>query len=164
MNEAQRILKLIESVDAYTPDGVLDEIDARVWCLMSGYRFQAMLDGGCLYDEGMEATENVHRLEPQFRYTKSRDALKAIEASNWRIEGVYYTAVGTVQVVYRRAPFLDTCVKAVSEPLPTWELAVAHAQVTIFDYEQRLAPEPAPPPPLTFEDVRELRRYGIDAG
>lgn len=164
MNEAQSILKLIESVDAATPESMLDEIDARLWCLTSGYRFQTMLNGGCLYDEGKEGTEGVHRLEPQFRYTKSRDALKAIEATNWRIEGVHYDAAGAVQVVYRRAPFLNTCVKAVSEPLPAWELAVAHAQVTIFDYEQRQAPEPAPPPPLTFDDVRELRRCGIDVG
>ncbi len=81
MNEAQSILKQIESVDATTPEGMLDEVDARAWCLKFGYRFQTMLNGGCLYDEGKHGTEAIHRFEPQFRYTRSRDALKSIRPS-----------------------------------------------------------------------------------
>ncbi len=45
MDEAARILKLIESVDKNTPETALDEIDARVDAYRFGHAFEKMARG-----------------------------------------------------------------------------------------------------------------------
>jgi hypothetical protein len=79
MNE---LLNLIENVDP-SDKGAMDEIDARVWCWLNGYKFAAAKhDRIFVIDEYQCEIEKLNGL-CTLKYTRSRDALKSIRPDGW---------------------------------------------------------------------------------
>lgn len=82
-NEAQTILKMIEGVDPSDADA-LDEIDARVTCLLLGLEYHGVGENNSGQKLWMSRVKNPNVglagwLRASFRrYTRSRDALKSI--------------------------------------------------------------------------------------
>lgn len=87
-DEAQAILKMIEEV---SPDDTakLEEIDARVFCFIHdlgpltyvGHRFDAVrmsVQVKFLFPDGSKGAENI------VKFTRDRNALKAIRPEGWR--------------------------------------------------------------------------------
>lgn len=122
MTPAQEILKLIETVDP-TDSAKLDEIDILVYEYLepvnSGYPYRIALSLGV--PSGLP------------KYTRSRDALKAIRPEGWSSYGavhkemssfVYYKGVG-----YER-------IETDCYDLPTEELAELHAIIQATEFER----------------------------
>lgn len=86
MTEAAKIKSLIESVDP-NDTAILDEIDARVWCFIKDYQFNYLehytYQGKNVrrfrYDDNGTFGVSVSKI----KYTRSRDALKAIRPDGW---------------------------------------------------------------------------------
>ena len=77
MNEADKILEMIENVDS-EDTGTLDEIDARVWCFLAEREFTTV-------DDVLDRQVHLF-LGPRFRcYTRSRDALKSIRPEGYGV-------------------------------------------------------------------------------
>jgi hypothetical protein len=97
---AQNILRMIETVDP-SDTAKLDEIDARVWCLLHNKTLHCMSVYPSYYQEGKEYSSipmfiyhdisdiEHHRFQGERclsdvpQYTRSRDALKAIRPKGW---------------------------------------------------------------------------------
>lgn len=83
---AQEILKLIEEVDP-NDTAKLDEIDARVWCYIHGERYafnEALSEHG--FNNGYGGITSTKARKAR-KYTRSRDALKAIRPDGfWPIK------------------------------------------------------------------------------
>jgi hypothetical protein len=135
MTPASDVLRLIETVDP-VDTAKLDEIDARVWCWLSDCDF-----GGGDFDNGITFKAIPQRGAPAFfkslppweKYTRSRDALKAI-----RPEGFFPNI--------SRSPKGNYCCSSsfydFEAPfLPTEEIAELHAIIQAIEYE-RLATNP----------------------
>lgn len=83
-----KILELIENVDV-NDSAALDEIDARVWCYLEKLSFLDM--GSTLGNQDFYCGTNNHDFIDEFsgtKYTRSRDALKAIRPEGW----IWYAA------------------------------------------------------------------------
>lgn len=105
---AAEILKMIETVDP-ADTAKLDEIDARVL-------------------EYINANGIIHRWSSRLKYTRSRDALKAIRPEGWTYSCGF---VGHARLcsVKRGAAFH-------AEKLPSEELAELHAIIQAIEYER----------------------------
>lgn len=89
---ADKILKMVETVDP-EDTGALDEIDARIWCYCELHPFKHEFIGEGRNKSGqkvwMTKLPNKQRalsswLRSDFpKYTRSRDALKAIRPEGW---------------------------------------------------------------------------------
>ena len=114
MNEAQKILEMIESAKP-EDTATLDEIDARVWCYKNGDRFSFI----SLQVLGLP------------KYTRSRDALKSI-----RPEG--FTDELSIYIVKRGIVVESWFKKQITTPkfLPTEELAELHAIIQAIELER----------------------------
>lgn len=99
MTEAQKILKMIETVDPEDSDK-LDEIDARVWCWLNDKNWIGLFylpdfaNGyGTIETQSYRHGDNERYSYPipvqdskgWTYYTRSRDALKAIRPKDWQI-------------------------------------------------------------------------------
>jgi len=106
MTEAETILKMIETVQ---PDDTakLDEIDARVWCLLKSKQFAGMAICNLNYSlrahrEGLpvysylENGKHCPTGPDNKAYTRSRDALKAIRPEGWICQGFFYNPATNV--------------------------------------------------------------------
>lgn len=126
------LLKLIEAVDP-SDTAKLDEIDARVACMLcfSGSEFVAVSDSRNFYSYRMGAAHISVAMATVPKYTRSRDALKAI-----RPEGLYFFAR---QNPSGRFYGDDANGDYPSPALPTEELAELHAIIQAIDYERTTA-------------------------
>lgn len=113
METAQEILKLIEAVDP-SDTAKLDEIDARVACLLQDHVY------------GSEAARFLLKAFPQ--YTRSRDALKAIRPEGWAILIVQFENLFVCDMTHAK--------HFVGKKLPTEELAELHAIIQAIEYER----------------------------
>ena len=129
--EAKKILELIESVDP-ADSAALDEIDARVWCFKKGLLFQRQWKsknmGNCVkgYD-----SEHVELCVP--KYTRSRDALKAIRPEGCTILIHGYKPEQWTGIAYRHT---DNNRFSAPSFLPTEELAELHAIIQAIEYNR----------------------------
>ena len=133
------LLKLIETV---SPDdaAMLDEIDARVWCwLHDAFFIKFRLEP---YEDYFAY---VYAVEPQAdsiarkitRYTRSRDALKAIRPEGFEFPMDVLTngsgfIFGYGCPAFNNGQFLA----GYSRPLPTEELAELHAIIQAIQWER----------------------------
>lgn len=141
---ADEILRMIEAVDP-ADSAKLDEIDARVFCFLPTpnglppMKFVRMFgDGYCFSAIPAGGREAPYAL-PNPRYTRSRDALKAIRPEGW-IMGICFKiqANGYCAGLYRLSAENDIAEEH-SEPLPTEELAELHAILQAIEYERMTA-------------------------
>lgn len=134
MTDAQTILDMIETVDAN--DSVkLDEIDARVWCYLRNATILYVQDRQIRYQ-----TKNKHIYEgyrhfgkTTAKYTRSRDALKAIRPD---FKNTFLTITkdfdfGWICDIENPDKFQLT-----TKTLPTEELAELHAIIQAIAYER----------------------------
>ena len=97
--DSVKILQMIETVDP-EDTAKLDEIDARVWCWMKGHDPELLVyelnqDGEAISEDRkqefwkeypLKNVQNPFAVYSSYRYTRSRDALKAIRPEGWWFE------------------------------------------------------------------------------
>lgn len=130
MNDAQKILKMIEGVDK-EDTATLGEIDARVWCLENGHTFDHMTEAHSLsifrYVNGYTERGNLFRAVPP-QYARSRDLLKSIRPEGWSFYGGYvgkYAEYAGNKAFEHVESFADA---------PTEELAELHAIIQAIEW------------------------------
>jgi len=132
------ILKMIEKVDPADSAG-LDEIDARVWCLLHDARFKKMLSTPEHYKHGyfsyyQGSVWGSKMIYPPIQYTRSRDALKSIRPKGWE----WYMAQYNDGVRFGCAQDCIGTNQIESVSLPTEELAELHAILSAIEHERGL--------------------------
>lgn len=136
MKDNEIIMKMIEEV---SPDDAakLDEIDARVWCYLHGYKFAA-----CKHDRIFVLDEYQCEIEKLngvcfLKYTRSRDALKAIRPLNFEFPLDVLTNGAGFVFGYGCPAFNNgTFLAGYKKPLPTEELAELHAIIQAIAHER----------------------------
>lgn len=125
MTPAEKILKMIEEVDPADSDA-LDEIDKRIWYFIQN---KDPIDG--IRWDGQRPP----------RFTRSRDALKAIRPEGWRINIAEFNENTTFEKPHGFEARLlkDTFVYVISKLLPTEELAELHAIIQTIEWERENA-------------------------
>lgn len=125
---AVKILQLIESVDVNDTE-TLDEIDARVACYEHGKEYVSHSINGV---NNIDIITTDNRLLGFPRYTRSRDALKQIRPEGWH----YHTVASRAE--YKRSAMTNDNITAaaISERLPTEELAELHAIIQAMEWER----------------------------
>lgn len=136
MNDATKILEMIEAVDPVDTD-MLDEIDARVCAFLKFHDgFKVSFAGGSIYYrhnswEPESRTQLLHLFD-NFQYTRSRDALKEVRPVGWFFQLVPCANGKWMCDSNYYEPF-----KAIHvHPLPTEELAELHAIIQAIQYER----------------------------
>jgi hypothetical protein len=133
MTDARKILEMIENV-AVDDVAALDEIDARVWCSIYGEEYVGRNVSGkeCFRNRYNGMTPTAARRAR--KYTRSRDALKAIRPDSWvmnvspmRTSGM--SVCGYIASISLYPTYLDTI-----KILPTEELAELHAILQALDH------------------------------
>lgn len=139
---AKQILEMIETVD---PDDTakLDEIDARVHCYLASCKYAGM---NTYYvfrlDASTQCEEHEIRIEDLTKYTRSRDALKAIRPEEYFITVRGQETLGFVAQVWTSKNKTEAGYAGgfMSEPpvkeLPTEELAELHAIIQAIEHER----------------------------
>lgn len=127
---ATEILRLIENVDP-SDTAKLDEIDARVWCYIEELQYVGTSKRGPVpmflynYDkEEFAASFNGKK------YTRSRDALKAIRPEGWDYACSYTS--GRWAELWKQ----DNLWRCVANNLPNDELAELHCVIQAIEYER----------------------------
>lgn len=130
MTEAEKILKMIEGVSP-EDEISLRVIEAQVWCWLKGFEYgQLNLMGRLVYrNNGRLKVKNTYP-----KYTRSRDALKAIRPNGWSLTVVCNCGLpASIARMYNE----DTFISPVTTPdLPTEELAELHAIIQAIEYER----------------------------
>lgn len=131
---AADILKMIEKVDP-SDTAKLDEIDARVWALLNGFEIDRMDEIGSAWAK----PRNIHHSEYP-RYTRSRDALKAIRPEGYVSGAFPETKYGDVGECFHgycqsESHAFETLIDF--DALPTEELAELHAILQATEYERK---------------------------
>jgi hypothetical protein len=143
IEQARHILRLIETVDP-NDTAILDEIDARFWCLRNGYEFHPYKARVSLFAWEKSGNRNLKHYETVPKYTRSLDACQAAMPEGWYLLLVNTDAGATID----RIGFVwFACLKRLkpeendtqSPSLPTAPLAWLHAivQAMIFEMENR---------------------------
>jgi len=89
----KQILEMIESVDP-SDTAKLDEIDARVWCYLESHTFACIKwDRIFVLDEHQCEIEKFNGI-CTLKFTRSRDALKAIRPEGWQYCMEHSPAIG----------------------------------------------------------------------
>lgn len=143
MKPHEKILKMIEEVDP-NDTATLDEIDARVFCYLHKHNF-AGLWNNIVYIRDTETQCELNAGILGIRYTRSRDALKAIRPSGWLPLGCGnnsygYSAIGCVSggfvfSIYKPDPYNQNGFFK-SPYLPTEELSELHAIIQAIAHER----------------------------
>jgi len=144
-----KILELIENVDVNDANvaDILDEIDARVWCLLNDKEPQ-FLNGFWGFVGYSTYGGNCHTGAD--KYTRSRDALKSIRPEGWDISiyadhfygepPIWNCTIGLHSkegdVVTKE---FTSSSQATGEGMLTEELAELHAIVQAIAYERKAA-------------------------
>jgi hypothetical protein len=138
---AKETLQMIETV---SPDDTakLDVIDARVWCWLNGKNFYKDGNLNCWWDESRvspwQARWLVEYLEDEnWRYTRSRDALKAIRPEGWQFCVTNYDDGQAEIITYHAGELVG---EIGQKWLPTEELAELHAIIQAIEYERNNPP------------------------
>lgn len=153
--DAVKLLQMIETVDP-ADTAKLDEIDARVWCWMKGHDPELLVyelnqDGEAISEDRkqefwkeypLKNVQNPFAVYSSYRYTRSRDALKAIRPEGWTIE-IYNGVDGNHARIFDIKTLLDPSRGddfSFESPLrlPTEELAELHAIIQAIAYERGL--------------------------
>jgi len=137
----EEILKMIESVDP-SDTAKLDEIDARVTCLVKGITFIkpniiTHKDRGQMVTGWRTSEGDKSRIGFCRRYTRSRDALKAIRPEGWMVCGHYAlaTALGyTFSLHEKKAGGKQVIGGGL---IKTEELAELHAIIQAINHERK---------------------------
>lgn len=131
---AQEILKMIETV---SPDDTarLDEIDARVTAFKNGLTFLGATVHGPDEDPYYVCAEHHNPLPVHGRYTRSRDALKAIRPEGWSISIQSFAEFSRCSITFEMRPHVADC-NYVCETAPNEELAELHAIIQVIEYER----------------------------
>lgn len=133
MTQADEILIMIENVSPDDSDK-LDEIDARVDCYLNNFEFAriALEDFIYIKDDEFECGRPFTTIT---KYTRSRDALKAIRPEGWMftIFPAVINSRGKVKY-YVRTRKTDETLQ--SRTLPTEELAELHAIIQAIEWER----------------------------
>lgn len=126
MTDVEIILFLIEQVDPADADA-LDEIDVRVWCYINSEVFHEGTEYNCGFDNPYGVGNDVRR------YSRSRDALKAIRPEGWLINGIWQDQDGwfCVGISKTKERFQSP------DTMPTEELAELHAIVQAIGLERQ---------------------------
>lgn len=137
MTEAETILKMIETVDP-ADTAKLDEIDARLWCLINGHIWTEFSANGQFFythkDGYKTVTVNYRDAVPE--YTRSRDALKAIRPERWNSWYMENT-MGDCRCYASIEDGRSIAIPDTSyNTLPTEELAELHAIIQAIAYER----------------------------
>lgn len=146
MTEAQKILKMIESVKPDYTD-TLDEIDARTECFFQknvryvNHFTDEELGRFCVTARQVEASIEYDAAHEHIwdipHYTRSRDALKSIRPEGWNLDitSANQNYPYSKAKIYISAGFRDK--EAFYSPeLPTEELAELHAIIQAIQYER----------------------------
>lgn len=147
----QELLKMIESVDP-NDGGALDEIDARVWCLVRPYIFvtKSMEPYG---ENNFNELKNDNNGKGYYwcncfgnkkwppKYTRSRDALKSIRPDGWSFQmfGNSFSGEPTKNndLKYYAELSRDNPYQSKTSPdLPTEELAELWCIVSAIQWER----------------------------
>lgn len=144
------ILKMIEEV---SPDDAkrLDEIEARVWCYAENKEWPLEFKGmGVAPETGKSEVfltsdgsspggEGMVRLADIPKYTRSRDALKAIRPGGWLCGRLSNQTLGEIwdgTAKYQWSLYRPgTGIHVGSPVFPTEELAELHAIIQAIEYE-----------------------------
>lgn len=141
MTTAKEILEMIETVDP-GDSAKLDEIDARVDCdlrlsrhylikewdgVVEPRRICGAIVAACIHSDG-----KIGPWAKPLKYTRSRDALKAIRPEDWFVTAEWFQEEYEA-VAYR---VYGHSKRIVSVPLPTEELAELHAIIQAIAYER----------------------------
>jgi len=127
----QEILKMIESVNP-SDTAKLDEIDARVWCYKHAGTLGRVNPGAFEFIPVSGAPPFHKAFEPKIRYTRSRDALKAIRPEGWE----WYLANYNDGVRFGCAKDSIGTDQMESVSLATEELAELHAIIQAIEWER----------------------------
>jgi hypothetical protein len=140
---------MIEAVDP-NDAGALDEIDARVFCYLSGTPFSGLWNYGFMrsfesgridYFRWIDFYNGPNDDEMDVRYTRSRDALKKIRPEGWSVESISHYGHLTYRSFWKVQ--INETLKGVASPaLPTEELAELHAIIQAIEYERNNAQTP----------------------
>jgi len=137
MTDAETILKMIEEVDPEDTEN-LDEIDARTMCFIQGWEFLETHLGQFEYKiPGVMSFMPFYETTP--KYTRSRDALKAIRPEGWFFTIMPHLIVGggflQVEAEAENSKY-DNKLSTLAEELQTEELAELHAIIQAIEYDR----------------------------
>lgn len=145
MSDAQKILRMIESCnnqDNRDNTDLLDEIDARFWCLLNGVEYIGTVNNNHMYRgvdwQGLECGQHCGDLViddiivPQ--YTRSRDALKAIRPEGFNFDIECATTPPVYSYGWQATAWLKDMRMHESPILPTEELAELHAIIQAIEW------------------------------
>lgn len=140
-NEADKILEMIEGVDPADTE-TMDEIDARFWCLLEGAYFVKMYGGKMFEFEPIIADGRFQKDKTPKEYTRSLDAIKAVEEVE--LEGWYMCSTFGGRDVcavdaWRPDSIQDDCTYKTDlkgKDLPTEHLARLHAAVQAIKWKR----------------------------
>lgn len=133
----KEILKMIETVDP-NDTAKMDEIDARVWCYLHQHTYIGMDEGSGFsikyrHKDGYETASILFGI---IKYTRSRDALKAIRPEGRFFEITKYpSAASFASDGFHARWYVDGRLQPQPE-LPTEELAELHAIIQAIAYER----------------------------
>lgn len=131
------LLKMIEEVDPLDTEK-LDEIDVRVWCCLTSP--PASLENFMEWRKKDKETtiSDILYNSPERKYTRSRDALKAIRPDGWQVSitGPYRNENGSYAML--NIWEIGEEIQIDTPTLPTEELAELHAILQAINYEREL--------------------------
>ena len=131
MTQASKILELIETVNPDDSDA-LDEIDARAWCWVKNKNIDEHFELDAF--NGVWVISKEIKIQDNFQYTRSRDALKSIRPEGWAISGNYQYKWGLHTIFLYKWGMENASFE--SKMLPTEELAELHAIIQAIEYER----------------------------
>lgn len=134
--EHKKILELIESVDPQD-DAALDEIDARVWCWLNREKYLGRHECADCFLATIDGAKFFIGHKDVQKYTRSRDALKAIRPEGWCVLNDY--SLNAWKVSYRCVTEALGKEEFCSKFLPTEELAELSAIIQAISFERELA-------------------------
>lgn len=155
MTPAQEILRLIAALGSTDMNAAevqprLDEIDARVWCWLERATFLEVV-----YLPELSFFKFAHPEGPDTlrlsdcRYTRSRDALKAIRPAGWwfyandRLSAKGQEGFEQFCAIDTRLPFKQGIQEKIDgQYCPTEELAELHAIIQAVEYDRSAAGKP----------------------
>lgn len=112
---------------------MLDEIDARVWCILKGWEFLEGKNTESFFSySGKDKFEWFGEFKEIPKYTRSRDALKAIRPKGWHIrEGAHWVSTNQHYCLMRKITDQVYCDHA-----PTEELAELYCIIAAIQHDR----------------------------
>lgn len=121
---AQKILELIENVDP-ADSAAMDEIDREAWYYITRPKKEDQIRKGYVFRPAAP------------KYTRSRDALKAIRPEGWLFTVGILSYDRIISMGHRPNEGYADKYTVASEELPTEELAELHAIISAIEWERQ---------------------------